>query len=228
MAVLAAADDIVGYGPYVDRVPPNPRQRRHGSDNRAEAQRAEFALDLARQGRRVAVVSSGDPGVFAMASVVLEAAASHERFADVAVDVVPGITAAQAVASQAGAPLGHDYVVLSLSDRLKPWEVIARRLEAAAAGDFAIAIYNPASVSRRQQLADARSLLLAHRSPHTPVVVGRAVGTPDQQVTVTTLGDLDPGQVDMQCLLIVGSSQTYVLRDGTRAARVITPRRYPG
>jgi precorrin-2 C20-methyltransferase / precorrin-3B C17-methyltransferase len=224
MAVLTAADDIVGYAPYVDRVPRNPRQQRHGSDNRAEAQRAEFALDLARQGRRVAVVSSGDPGVFAMASVVLEAAASHERFADVPVDVVPGITAAQAVASQAGAPLGHDYVVLSLSDRLKPWEVIARRLEAAAAGDFAIAIYNPASRSRRQQLGDARDLLLAHRDPGTPVVIGRAVGTPEQLVTVTTLGGLDPDQVDMQCLVIVGSSQTRILRGGT----VITPRRYPG
>jgi len=227
MAVLAAADDIVGYAAYVDRVPRNPRQQRHGSDNRAEAQRAEFALDLALRGRRVAVVSSGDPGVFAMASVVLEAAAADERFADVPVDVVPGITAAQAVASQAGAPLGHDYVVLSLSDRLKPWEVIARRLEAAAAGDFAIAIYNPASVSRRRQLADARELLLAHRDPETPVVVGRAVGTPGQQVTVTTLGGLDPDQVDMQCLLIVGSSQTRVVRGGTGAARVITPRRYP-
>jgi len=228
LAVLAAADDIVGYGPYVDRVPRNPRQQRHGSDNRAEAQRAGFALDLALQGRRVAVVSSGDPGVFAMASVVLDVAASHERFADVPVEIVPGITAAQAVASQAGAPLGHDYVVLSLSDRLKPWQVIARRIEAAAAGDFAIAIYNPASRSRRQQLADARDLLLAHRAPETPVVVGRAVGTPGQQVTVTTLGGLDPDQVDMQCLLIVGSSQTRILRGGTRAARVITPRRYPG
>jgi precorrin-2 C20-methyltransferase / precorrin-3B C17-methyltransferase len=225
MAVLAAADDIVGYATYVDRVPRNPRQQRHGSDNRAEAQRAEFALDLALGGRRVAVVSSGDPGVFAMASVVLEAAASDERFAHVPVEIVPGITAAQAVASQAGAPLGHDYVVLSLSDRLKPWEVIARRLEAAAAGDFAIAIYNPASRSRRQQLADARELLLAHRDPGTPVVVGRAVGTPEQQITVTTLGGLDPDEVDMQCLLIVGSSQTRVLRDGTR---VITPRHYPG
>jgi precorrin-2 C20-methyltransferase / precorrin-3B C17-methyltransferase len=224
MAVLAAADDLVGYAPYVDRVPRNPRQQRHGSDNRAEAQRAEFALDLALRGRRVAVVSSGDPGVFAMASVVLEAAAGNERFADVPVDVVPGITAAQAVASQAGAPLGHDYVVLSLSDRLKPWEVIARRLGAAAAGDFAIAIYNPASASRRQQLADARELLLAHRDPDTPVVVGRAVGTADQQITVTTLGGLDPDQVDMQCLLIIGSSQTRILRGGT----VITPRRYPG
>ena len=228
LAVLAAADDIVGYGPYVDRVPRNPRQQRHGSDNRAEAQRAGFALDLALQGRRVAVVSSGDPGVFAMASVVLDVAASHERFADVPVEIVPGITAAQAVASQAGAPLGHDYVVLSLSDRLKPWQVIARRIEAAAAGDFAIAIYTPASRSRRQPLADARDLLLAHRAPETPVVVGRAVGTPGQQVTVTTLGGLDPDQVDMQCLLIVGSSQTRILRGGTRAARVITPRRYPG
>jgi precorrin-2 C20-methyltransferase/precorrin-3B C17-methyltransferase len=228
MAVLAAADDLVGYAPYVDRVARNPRQQRHASDNTEEAQRAEFALDLARRGRRVAVVSSGDPGVFAMASVVLEAAARHERFADVPVHVVPGITAAQAVASQAGAPLGHDYAVLSLSDRLKPWEVIARRLQAAAAGDFAIAIYNPASRSRRRQLADARDLLLAHRDPNTPVVIGRAVGTPDQSVTVTTLGQLDPEQVDMRCLLIVGSSQTRVLRAGGGPDRVITPRRYPG
>jgi precorrin-2 C20-methyltransferase/precorrin-3B C17-methyltransferase len=227
MAVLAAADDIVGYAPYVDRVARNPRQQRHGSDNTEEAQRAEFALDLALRGRRVAVVSSGDPGVFAMASVVLEAAAGHDRFADVPVHVVAGITAAQAVASQAGAPLGHDYVVLSLSDRLKHWDVIARRLQAAAAGDFAIAIYNPASRSRRQQLADARELLLAHRDPQTPVVIGRAVGTAEQQVTVTTLGDLDPGQVDMRCLLIVGSSQTRVLRTGSGPDRVITPRRYP-
>jgi precorrin-2 C20-methyltransferase/precorrin-3B C17-methyltransferase len=227
-AALAAADDIVGYGPYVDRVPPNPRQRRHGSDNRVEAQRAGFALDLASRGRRVAVVSSGDPGVFAMASVVLEAAAGDGRFAAVPVAVVPGITAAQAVASLAGAPLGHDYVMLSLSDRLKPWDVIARRLRAAAEGDFAIAIYNPASRSRRQQLADARDLLLAHRDADTPVVVGRAVGTDEQSVTVTTLGEFDPEQVDMRCLVIVGSSQSRVVRDVSGAARVITPRRYPG
>jgi precorrin-2 C20-methyltransferase/precorrin-3B C17-methyltransferase len=227
-AVLAAADDIVGYGPYVDRVPLNPRQRRHGSDNRVEAQRAELALDLALRGRRVAVVSSGDPGVFAMASPVLEAAASDERFAGVPVGIVPGITAAQAVASLAGAPLGHDYVMLSLSDRLKPWDVIARRLTAAADGDFAIAIYNPASASRRQQLIDARDLLLANRDAGTPVVIGRAIGTGEQKVTVTTLGELDPAQVDMRCLLIVGSSQSRVVRDVSGAARVITPRRYPG
>jgi len=227
-AVLAAADDIVGYAPYVERVPANPRQRRHGSDNRVEEQRAEFALDLALRGRRVAVVSSGDPGVFAMASPVLEAAASDERFAGVPVGIVPGITAAQAVASLAGAPLGHDYVMLSLSDRLKPWDVIARRLTAAAAGDFAIAIYNPASASRRQQLTDARTLLLTCRDAATPVVVGRAVGTDEQQVTVTTLGEFDPGQVDMRCLVIVGSSQSRVVRDTLGTPQVITPRRYPG
>jgi precorrin-2 C20-methyltransferase/precorrin-3B C17-methyltransferase len=226
-AVLSAADDIVGYAPYVDRVPVNPRQRRHGSDNRVEAQRAEFALDLALRGRRVAVVSSGDPGVFAMASVVLEAA-SDARFADVPVAVVPGITAAQAVASLAGAPLGHDYVMLSLSDRLKPWDVIARRLSAAAEADFAIAIYNPASRSRRQQLVEARELLLTHRDQETPVVIGRAVGTDEQSVVVTTLGEFDPGQVDMRCLVIVGSSQSRIVLSDDGTARVITPRRYPG
>ncbi|MGH3167286.1 MAG: precorrin-3B C(17)-methyltransferase, partial [Trebonia sp.] len=225
-AVLAAADDIVGYETYVARVPVNPRQRRHGSGNRVEAERAEFALDLARQGRRVAVVSSGDPGVFAMASPVLEAAA-RERFAGVPVGIVPGITAAQAVAGIAGAPLGHDYVMLSLSDRLKPWDVIARRLRAAADGDFAIAIYNPASRSRRRQLIDARDLLLRHRDAGTPVVIGRAVGSEEERVTVTTLGELDPAEVDMRCLLIIGSSQSVIVRDGAGAARVITPRRYP-
>jgi precorrin-2 C20-methyltransferase/precorrin-3B C17-methyltransferase len=227
-AVLAAADDIVGYQTYVARVPVNPRQRRHATDNRVEAERAEFALDLALRGRRVAVVSSGDPGVFAMASPVLEAAASEERFAGVPVGVVPGITAAQAVASLAGAPLGHDYLTLSLSDRLKPWAVIARRLTAAADADLAIAIYNPASRSRRQQLTDALGILLAHRDAATPAVIGRAVGSAEQEITVTTLGELDPAQVDMRCLLIIGSSQSRVVRDHSGAPAVITPRRYPG
>jgi precorrin-2 C20-methyltransferase/precorrin-3B C17-methyltransferase len=118
--------------------------------------------------------------------------------------------------------------MLSLSDRLKPWEVIARRLEAAADADFAIAIYNPASRSRRQQLIDARDLLLAHRDASTPVVIGRAAGTDDQQITVTTLGEFDPDVVDMRCLVIVGSSQSRVVRDSSGTARVITPRRYPG
>jgi len=222
-AVLAAADHLVGYGPYLDRVPPNPRQQRHASDNRVESERAEFALDLARRGARVAVVSSGDPGVFAMAAAVLEVAA-EPRYADVPVTVVPGVTAAQAVASQAGAPLGHDYAVISLSDRLKPWEIVATRLEAAARADLAIAIYNPASQSRRAQLVEAREVLLRRRAPGTPVVVGRAVGSPDQQVTVTTLGDLDVEAIDMRCLLIIGSSQTQV---APSTGRVFTPRRYP-
>ncbi|MEV4285569.1 precorrin-3B C(17)-methyltransferase [Nonomuraea bangladeshensis] len=216
---LAAATDLVGYGPYVDRVAPNPRQRRHRTDNRVEAERARHALELARDGARVAVVSSGDPGVFAMASAVLEAAAD---FPGVPVRVVPGLTAAQAVAARAGAPLGHDYCVLSLSDLLKPWEVVADRLSAAARADLVLAIYNPASRSRTWQLGAARDLLLEHRTPDTPVVIGRDVGGPEESVTVTTLGELDPGQVDMRCLLIVGSSTTRV-----NGGVVYTPRSYP-
>jgi precorrin-2 C20-methyltransferase/precorrin-3B C17-methyltransferase len=225
-AALAAADAIVGYGPYVDRVPANPRQHRHSSDNRVESERAEFALDLALRGQRVAVVSSGDPGVFAMASAVLEVAA-EARYAEVEVSIVPGLTAAQAVAAQAGAPLGHDFATISLSDRLKPWDVVARRLDAVAAADLAIAIYNPASQSRRRQLADARDILLRHRAPQTPVVVGRAVGTDEQSVHVTTLGELDLDAVDMRCLLIVGSSQTRTVEGPDGRRRVFTPRRYP-
>jgi len=225
-AVLAAADHVVGYGPYVDRVPVNPRQERHASDNKVESERAEFALELALRGHRVAVVSSGDPGVFAMASAVVEAAA-QERYASVPVAVVPGLTAAQAVASQVGAPLGHDFAIISLSDRLKPWDVVAQRLSAAAEADLVIAIYNPASRSRREQIAQARLLLLQHRAPGTPVVVGRSVGSHEQQTTVTTLGELDPETIDMRCLLIVGSSQTRTVAGPGGVPRVYTPRRYP-
>ncbi|MET8157688.1 precorrin-2 C(20)-methyltransferase [Sphaerisporangium sp. NPDC005289] len=222
---LATADDLVGYGPYLDRVPPNPRQRRHPTDNRAEAERAAHALEMARSGARVAVVSSGDPGVFAMASAVLEVAC-EPRFAGVRVRVVPGLTAAQAVAARAGAPLGHDYCVLSLSDRLKPWEVIAGRVTAAARADLVLAIYNPASRSRTWQVGAARDLLLEHRAPDTPVVVGRDVGGPGESLRVTTLAKLDPADVDMRCLLVVGSSTTRIAeRDGRPV--VFTPRRYP-
>jgi len=224
-AALAAADHLIGYTTYIDRVPANPRQQRHASDNKVESERAEFALDLALRGERVAVVSSGDPGVFAMASAVVEVA-SEPRYAGIEVAIVPGLTAAQAVASQVGAPLGHDYAVISLSDRLKPWSVIAERLSAAASADLAIAIYNPASQTRRQQLVDAREVLLQHRAPSTPVVIGRAVGSDDQSVTVTTLGEFDPETVDMRCLLIIGSSQTITV-DGPHGPRVFTPRRYP-
>jgi precorrin-2 C20-methyltransferase / precorrin-3B C17-methyltransferase len=223
---LASADELVGYGPYLDRVPANPRQRRHPSDNRVEAERAAFALDLAAGGARVAVVSSGDPGVFAMASAVLEAA-DDPQWRHVSVRIVPGLTAAQAVASRAGAPLGHDYCVISLSDRLKPWDIIAERLRSAARADFVIAIYNPASKARRQQLEAAKEILLAHRSPGTPVVIGRDVGGPDESVETVPLGELDPSTVDMQCLLIVGSSRTRAVERPDGGTAVFTPRHYP-
>ncbi|GAA4829486.1 precorrin-2 C(20)-methyltransferase [Saccharopolyspora rosea] len=223
-AALAAADDLVGYGPYLARVPDNPRQRKHPSDNRVEAERAAFALDLARRGAKVAVVSSGDPGVFAMASAVLEAAAETP---DVPVRVLPGLTAAQAVASRVGAPLGHDFCVLSLSDRLKPWEVIVERLRAVAAADLVLAIYNPASRSRDWQVAAARDVLLEHRAPDTPVVIGRDVGGPRESVAVVRLDELRQSDVDMRCLLLVGSSTTRVAAGADGRDVVYTPRRYP-
>ena len=225
-AALTAAEDLVGYGPYLDRVAANPRQTRHASDNQVESERAEFALDLARRGRRVAVVSSGDPGVFAMAAAVLEVA-GEDRYKDVPVRVLPGLTAAQAVASRAGAPLGHDFCVLSLSDRLKPWEVIETRLAAIAAADLVLAVYNPRSKARPHQLGRAKEILLEHRSPETPVVVGRDVGGAAEHVVVTTLGALDPETVDMRCLLIVGSSTTRITQRGDGASTVFTPRWYP-
>ncbi len=223
---LAAADDLVGYEPYVARVPARHGQRRHPSDNRVEAQRARHALELAAGGARVAVVSSGDPGIFAMASAVLEQLDEGDpRFAGVEVRVVPGLSAMQAAAARVGAPLGHDFCVLSLSDQLKPWEVVARRLEAAGAADLVLALYNPASRTRREQLARAFEILRRHRAPATPVVVARAVGAPEEAVTVTTLAGVDLDAVDMRTLLIVGSSATRVI-DGA-PPRVYTPRRYP-
>jgi len=218
---LAAADDLVGYGPYLDRVPANPRQTRHPSDNRVEAERAAAALELARAGRRVAVVSSGDPGVFAMAAAVLEVAERPE-FAGVPVRVLPGLTAAQAVAAKVGAPLGHDFAVLSLSDVRKPWDVVLDRLRHAAAADLVLALYNPRSKARPHQLGEAQKVLLENRSPDTVVVVGRDVGGPEESVVVTTLGDLDADTVDMRCLVLIGSSRTRVSPTGA----VYTPRTY--
>ncbi len=220
---LAAATDLIGYGPYLDRVAPRAEQRRHPSDNTDEAARARLACELAEQGRAVAVVSSGDPGVFAMATAVLEEA---KQWPNIAVRVIPAMTAAQAVASRVGAPLGHDYAVVSLSDRLKPWEVIAARLSAAAASDLVLAIYNPASKSRTWQVEAMRDLLLAHRDAGTPVVIGRDVSGPNESVTVTRLADLDGSTVDMRCLLIIGSSQTQWYSSAS-GDTVFTPRRYP-
>lgn len=220
---LAAATDLIGYNGYLDRVPARDGQRRHPSDNTDEPARAQLACALAEQGRTVAVVSSGDPGVFAMATAVLEEA---KQWPGVQIRVIPAMTAAQAVASRVGAPLGHDYAVISLSDRLKPWDVISARLAAAAAADLVLAIYNPASKSRTWQVAAMRDVLLAHREPGTPVVIGRSVSGPDEDVRVVRLADLNPAEVDMRCLLIVGSSQTQWYTDDF-GDRVFTPRRYP-
>jgi precorrin-2 C20-methyltransferase / precorrin-3B C17-methyltransferase len=220
---LAAASDLIGYGPYLERIGARDGQRRHPSDNTDEPARARLACALAQQGRAVAVVSSGDPGVFAMATAVLEEA---KQWPGVQVRVIPAMTAAQAVASRVGAPLGHDYAVISLSDRLKPWSVIAERLTAAAAADLVLAIYNPASTTRTWQVGAMRDLLLAHRDPATPVVIGRDVSGPGERVTVVRLDALEPTDVDMRCLLIVGSSQTQWY-SADAADRVFTPRRYP-
>ncbi len=206
-AALAEVDHVVGYGPYLDRLPARPGLRRHPSGNTAEVERARYALDLALAGESAAVVSSGDAGVFGMAAAVFEAA-EEDRYAAIKITVLPGVTAAQAVAARAGAPLGGDYAVVSLSDRLKPWSVIERRLRAVVEADLVLAIYNPASRTRREQIVRARELLLEFRPSDTPVVVGRNVGRDGEDLIVTTLEAFDPDSIDMSCLLIIGSSQT--------------------
>lgn len=218
-AALAEVDHVVGYAPYVNRVPQREGMTRHASGNTVEVDRARDALELARKGERVAVVSGGDAGVFGMASAVFEAAETH-GYGDVPVRVLPGVTAAQAVAARAGAPLGGDFAIMSLSDRLKPWEVIERRLRAAASADLVIALYNPASRSRTEQVARAREVLLEERAADTLVVVGRDVGRAEESLTVTTLESLDPATIDMKCLVMVCASGTRV----TEAGQVWTPR----
>jgi precorrin-2 C20-methyltransferase/precorrin-3B C17-methyltransferase len=221
---LSDAEHLVGYGPYLARVPARAGQHRHASDNREEAARARHALSLASSGARVAVVSSGDPGIFAMASALLEQLeAVNGDGSLVEVRVVPGLSAMQAAAARVGAPLGHDFCVISLSDRLKPWQAIERRLDAAGAADLVLALYNPASRTRREQLLRALEVIGRHRAPATPVVMARAVGSPEESVAVTSLGELDSAAVDMRTLLIVGSSTTRV----TDAGAVYTPRWYP-
>ena len=209
-AALAEVEHVVGYAPYVNRVPQRPGLQRHASGNTVEVDRARHALDLALAGERVAVVSGGDAGVFGMASAVFEAVSGDERYVDVPVRVLPGMTAVQAVAARAGAPLGGDFAVMSLSDRLKPWEVIERRLVAVAQADLVLAVYNPASRSRTTQVADMQRILLQHRDPGAVVVVGRDVGRPGESLEVTTLGELDAASIDMRCLLLVGSTGTAV------------------
>ncbi|WP_436700426.1 precorrin-3B C(17)-methyltransferase [Nocardioides sp. BYT-33-1] len=221
-AALADVEHVVGYAPYVHRVPQRPGLRRHASGNTVEVDRARLALDLALRGERVAVVSGGDAGVFGMAAAVFEAAAdpAHPEHASVPVRVLPGVSAVQAVAARAGAPIGADFAVLSLSDRLKPWPVVERRLRAIAEADLVLGVYNPASRSRREQVVEMQKILLEHRSPDTVVVVGRDVGRAEESLTVTTLGELDTDSVDMKCLVLVGASSTRVEPSGA----VWTPR----
>lgn len=225
-AELAQATDIVGYSTYVNRVPVREGQHRHLSDNKVEAERAAMALDMAKRGARVAVVSSGDPGVFAMAAAVLETA-DDDLWRDVPVRIVPGMTAAQAVASRVGAPLGHDFGMISLSDRLKPWSVIEKRIRALASADMAFAVYNPASKTRREQVAQLRDIVAEYQAPETPVIVARAVGSTEESVVVTNLRDFDPSIVDMRTMVIIGASTTHVY-EGPDGPRVFTSRRYEG
>ena len=229
---LAAATDLVGYGPYLRQVGTiGEQQASHSFPNRKEAERAAFALDLAASGRDVVIVSSGDPGIFAMASAVVEELHKENgsgRWAGVHLTIVPGVTAATAAAARIGAPLGHDLCLISLSDVLKPWKVIEQRIRAAATADFVLALYNPLSRHRPWQLQRALDLIGHHRSAETPVVEAHNVGRPDESVRTLTLGEVSPATVDMRTLLIVGSSTTQRFTDGAGRSWVYTPRHYPG
>lgn len=206
---IAEATDLVGYGPYLDRVPAVQGQCRHASDNRVELDRARHALTLAASGRKVAVVSGGDPGVFAMAAAVFEAVeAGDPAWRSLDIRVEPGVTAMLAAAAEVGAPLGGDFCAISLSDNLKSWSTIERRLKAAAEADFVIALYNPASKARPHQLGEAFALLRIIKAGETPVLFVRAAGSGEAKVIATTLADVDASKADMRTLVIVGASTT--------------------
>jgi cobalt-precorrin 5A hydrolase/precorrin-3B C17-methyltransferase len=227
--ILREATDWVGYKFYLDLAGTlREGQKRHDSDNREEIDRARFALDLAASGQSVAVVSSGDPGIFAMAAAVFEAidCDAKPEWQGIDIRVAPGISAMQAAAAAIGAPLGHDFCVISLSDILKPWEVIEQRIAAAAAADLVMAFYNPISKQRIWQLARAIEILLQSRDPKTPVILGRNLGRPGQSVRVCTLGEFQPQDADMRTLVIVGSSQTRIIPRKYGDVWVYTPRRY--
>jgi precorrin-3B C17-methyltransferase len=222
---IAVADALYGYGPYLARVPLRAHQARIASDNREEGVRAAAALAHAAEGATVAMVSGGDPGVFAMAAAVCEQIeVGPEAWRVLDIEVVPGITAMFAVAARVGAPLGHDFCALSLSDNLKPWAVIERRLEAAASAGFVVALYNPVSRARPWQLGAAFGHLRRHLPHTTPVVFGRAIGRPDESIAITTLADVDSMNADMATLVIVGSAETRLIARAGRTPLVYTPR----
>ena len=205
---LASADALYGYGPYLDRVPVRPGQMRHASDNREEGSRAAAALDHAARGAKVAMVSGGDPGVFAMASAVFEALEQAPQWQALPIRVLPGITAMLAAAARAGAPLGHDFCAINLSDNLKPWAVIEKRLRLAAEADFAIAMYNPRSASRPEGFGRALAALREAGCGGRLVIFARAISTADERIETVTLNEVTPEMADMRTLVIVGNSQT--------------------
>ncbi len=224
-AALERASDVFGYGPYLARVPMRTGQQHHASDNREELDRARTALELAQAGARVAIVSGGDAGVFGMAAAVFEAIERGDpAWRALSVEVIPGISAMLAVAARVGAPLGHDFCVVSLSDNLKPWEVVTRRLAAAAEAGFVIALYNPASRARPWQLGAAFKLLRARLPATTPVVFATAVTRPDEHIAIVTLAEADAAQADMRTLVLIGTAQTRLLRRPDGSAWLYTPR----
>lgn len=228
-AVLHEASDIIGYIPYVENLPATITATRHASDNRVEIERAQEALRMAAAGARVAVVSGGDAGIFGMAAAVFEAMEQGDAaWRKLDVTVIPGMTALLAAAARIGAPLGHDFCVMSLSDYLKPWAIIEKRLQAASAGDFVLALYNPASKTRREQLDAALGLLREGRGADTIAILAKSIGRAEEQVVITTLGTIDPAQVDMRTLLIIGSSMTRRMERNGQPAIVYTPRFYKG
>jgi cobalt-precorrin 5A hydrolase/precorrin-3B C17-methyltransferase len=227
---LTEATDILGYETYVKMAGPfRADQQVHGTDNREEMQRARRAFELASMGHAVVVVSSGDPGVFAMAAAVLEAldASDDARWGAVELNIVPGVSAAMATAAQAGAPLGHDFCMLSLSDNLKPWSIIETRLRHAAQADLVMAFYNPISRARPWQLDKALDIVREYRAPATKVVLGRDIGRPGSSLRSTTLGELRSADVDMRTMVILGSSTTRGFARGAQEEWVYTPRWYP-
>jgi cobalt-precorrin 5A hydrolase/precorrin-3B C17-methyltransferase len=227
-AALAAATDIVGYGLYTDLLgPAAARLVRHDFALGEEEKRCRHALDLAAEGRQVVLASSGDPGIYAMAALVFELLDGDtvKRWARIALEVIPGISAMQLAAARAGAPLGHDFCAISLSDLMTPWDTIEARIRAAAEADFVIAFYNPVSKTRRRQLAAARDILLAHRHADTPAIVARNLARDGERVEVLPLAELDPASLDMLSLVIVGSSASRVVRRGAREW-AYTPRGY--
>jgi cobalt-precorrin 5A hydrolase / precorrin-3B C17-methyltransferase len=229
-AELARAEDVLGYETYVRMAGPfRDDQVLHCTDNREEMQRARHAFELAAQGRSVVVVSSGDPGVFAMAAAVLEALheSSDPAWHRVDLEILPGVSASLATAAQAGAPLGHDFCVMSLSDNLKPWSIIEKRLDLAAQADLVLAFYNPISKARPHQLGVALEVVRRHREGNTPVVLGRDIGRPGQTLNVVTLAELLPEMVDMRTMVLVGSSTTCVFPRLSGGVWAYTPRWYP-